>query len=143
MTYEDAFDDIPTSKTLLVTVRSTERFYDDGRAAIERLDRGESVTDPDTLSFASVAQLFETFTPRTMELLGVVADERPTSIRETARVVERDVKNVHDELTTLERLGVIRFEQDGRSKQPILPYEEVIITVPFTRDDAVDATAAS
>jgi len=126
-----------------VTVQSTERFSDDGRAAIERLDRGESVTDPDTLSFASIAQLFETFTPRTMELVGAIADDHPTGIRETARLVERDVKNVHDELTTLERLGVIRFEQTGRSKQPILPYEEVVITVPFTREDAADATAVS
>lgn len=140
---KDAFDGFPTSRRLLVTVESTERFYQDGLEAIERLERGESVDEPDTFSFSNVEQLFETFNPLTMELLGTVADEEPASIRETARVVDRDVKNVHDELTRLERLGIIRFEQDGRSKRPIFPYEEVVITVPFDRDDKADAAAVS
>ncbi len=78
-----------------------------------------------------------------MELLGTIADEKPASIRETARLVERDVKNVHDELTRLERLGVIRFEHEGRSKRPVFPYEEVVISVPFGRDDTADAAAIS
>ena len=136
-------DDFPTSQTLRVSVESTERSYQDGLHAIERLERGESMDEPDTLSFPSVEQLFETFNPRTMELLGVIADEKPGSIRETARVVDRDVKNVHDELTRLERLGIIRFEQDGRSKQPIFLYDAVVITVPFSRDDAADTMAVS
>ena len=143
MTLKDAFAGFPTSQTLLVTVESTERFYQDGREAIERLERGESIDDPDTFSFSNVEQLFETFNSLTMELLGTIAEEKPASIRETARLVGRDVKNVHDELTRLERLGVIHFEQVGRSKRPVFPYEEVVISVPFDRDDTADAAAIS
>ena len=143
MTLNDAFTSFPTSRTLLVTVESTERFYQDGWEAIKRLERGESIDDPDTFSFSNVEQLFETFNSLTMELLGTIAEEKPASIRETARLVERDVKNVHDELTRLERLGVIRFEQVGRSKRPVFPYEEVVISVPFDRDDTADAAVIS
>lgn len=46
----------------------------------------------------------------------VIRDESPESIRKTARLVGRDKKNVHEELTTLEALGVIRFEDNGRAK---------------------------
>lgn len=141
MTVTDAFDDFPTSSTLLVTVQSAEEFYAEGRDAIERLDRGEPIEDPDTFSFPSVEVLFETFTPRTMQLLETIAEHEPASIRETARLVERDVKNVHEELTELERLGLIRFEQDGRAKRPVFPYEEVLISVPFDRDDASDTAS--
>lgn len=143
MTLNNAFDGFPTSKTLLVTVDSTEEFYQDGRDAIERLERSGSTDDPDTFSFSSVEQLFETFNSLTMELLGTVVDEQPASIRGTARLVERDVKNVHDELTRLERLGIIRFEKEGRSKRPIFPYEEVVISVPFDQDDVADAAVIS
>lgn len=31
------------------------------------------------------------------------------------------------ELTTLEALGVIRFEQDGQSKRPRFPYDDLVI----------------
>ncbi|MFB6202557.1 MAG: hypothetical protein ABEI98_11190 [Halorhabdus sp.] len=143
MTLTDAFDDVPTSSTLLVTVQSTDEFYEKGREAIERLERGEAIEEPDSFSFPSVDLLFETFNSQTMELLETIAEEEPDSIRETARLVERDVKNVHQELTELERLGLIQFEQDGRAKRPIFPYEEVIISLPFDREDATDAPAAS
>lgn len=143
MTLTDTFDDVPTSSTLLVTVQSTDEFYEKGREAIERLQRGEAIEEPDSFSFPSVDLLFETFNSQTMHLFETIAEEEPASIRETARLVERDVKNVHQELTELERLGLIQFEQDGRAKRPIFPYEEVIISLPFDREDATDATPAS
>jgi len=142
MTLSDAFDDTTTADTLLVTVQSDDDLYRDGREAIERLRRGESVNDPDRFAFESSDLLFETFNPRTMALLETIADAAPESIRETARLVDRDVKNVHEELSELERLGVIRFEDSGRSKQPIFPYEEIVISLPFDHNDARDTVQA-
>ena len=77
-----------------------------------------------------------------MALLETIADAAPESIRETARLVDRDVKNVHEELSELERLGVIRFETSGRAKQPVFPYEEIVISLPFDHDGAGDAAHA-
>lgn len=139
MTVSDAFDDTTTADTLLVTVQDDGDLYRDGREAIERLRRGDEVDDSDRFAFESSDLLFETFTPRTMALLETIADASPESIRETARLVDRDVKNVHEELSELERLGVVRFETTGRAKQPIFPYEEIVISLPFDRDGARDA----
>jgi len=55
-----------------------------------------------------------------LQLLDVVASERPESIRETARLVDRDYKEVHRNLEELEALGVSEFSADGNSKRPIL-----------------------
>jgi len=142
MTLHDAFDDTTTSQTLLVTVQSDDELYRDGREALERLSRGESVDKPDTFAFETSELLFETFNPRTMALLETISDSEPESIRETARLVERDVKNVHEELTELDRLGVIRFEDSGRSKRPVFPYEEIVISLPFNHDGTRDAAHA-
>lgn len=119
MTLSDAFDDTTTADTLLITVQSDD--------------------DPDRFAFESSDLLFETFNPRTMALLETIADAAPESIRETARLVDRDVKNVHEELSELEQLGVIRFETSGRAKQPIFPYEEIVISLPFDHDRGRDA----
>jgi predicted transcriptional regulator len=40
-----------------------------------------------------------TFTPTTLDLLATIQREQPGSINEAARAVERDVKNVHEQLT--------------------------------------------
>ena len=141
MTLSHAFDDATRADTLLVTVQSDDDLYRDGREAIERLRRGESVDDPDRFAFES-SDLFETFSPRTMALLETIADAAPESIRETARLVDRDVKNVHEELSELERLGVIKFEDRGRSKQPVFPYEEIVISLPFDHDGTRETAGA-
>jgi len=142
MTVSDAFDDTTTSETLLVTVQSDDSLYRDGRNAVDRLSRGEAVDEPDRFAFESSELLFETFNPRTMALLETIAEADPESIRQTARLVERDVKNVHEELTELERLGVIRFNTDGRAKKPVFPYEEIVISLPFAHDGARDTAHA-
>ena len=120
-----------TTNVLVVTVDGNDGIYEAGLEAIRTLKRGESITQPTTITFPNEHLLAETFNERTYRLLNVIRAKAPASIRQTARLVERDKKNVHEELTTLEALGVIRFEQDGKSKRPVFPYDDLIIR-PFT-----------
>lgn len=117
--------------------------YEAGKEGIEKLAAGESVERPDTVSFPDLSLLFDTFDPRTVELLETIRAEEPESIRATARAVERDPKNVHEELTQLSRLGVVQFEQDGRGKRPVFPYRELVIDLPFDRDRRTETEEAS
>lgn len=113
---------------LLITVeRGDDGVYEKGLEAIQTLKAGESVTQPTTITFPDEKLLAETFNERTYTLLYAIREHEPASIRETARLVGRDKKNVHEELTTLDALGVIRFEQDGQSKRPTFPYDDLII----------------
>lgn len=131
----DAFADFAVSETLLVTIESVDDARRAGRDEIEALKRGESTDQPDTISFVDMQSLFETFNPLTIELLKAINAQNPESIRETARLVERDVKNVHTELSELARLGVIRFEKEGRGKRPVFPYDRLQFDVPFSSDE--------
>lgn len=79
--------------------------------------------------------------PRVLDLIEAVRREEPASINETARVVDRDVKNVHEELSRLARLGIIFFEEDGQSKRPVVWFDELVINLPFD-PEADDAAAA-
>lgn len=126
---------------LYVTIGDGETLYEAGLEAIRALEGGEPVEQPATLTFADEEQLSDVFNERTYTLLRVVREEEPGSIRETARMVGRDVKNVHQELTTLEALGIIRFDERGQAKRPVFPYDDLVIS-PFSHDDG-DATAAA
>ncbi|GAA0464766.1 hypothetical protein MUK72_19210 (plasmid) [Halococcus dombrowskii] len=131
---------------LVITVRQDdESLYEEGRDAIEALNRGETVEQPDSVTFPNETMLAQTFTERTLGLLRVITDAEPESIRETARLVERDVKNVHEELARLETMGVIHFAEEGRAKRPVFPYDELVITVPFRQrpNDETDPAVAS
>lgn len=117
------------TNVLLITVErgDDEELYQKGLEAIQKLKDGDSLEQPTTITFPDEKLLAETFNEQTYTLLNVIREKAPSSIRETARLVGRDKKNVHEGLTTLEALGVVRFEQEGQSKRPIFPYDDLII----------------
>jgi predicted transcriptional regulator len=121
--------------TLVVTVKSGDEFHEDVATALERLERGESVDGTPTLSFESYDRLLAMFTPTTLELLDTVRREQPASINDAARVVERDVSNVHNELTRLANMGVIYFVEEGRSKRPVVWFDDLVIDIPVGERD--------
>ncbi|MES3516044.1 MAG: hypothetical protein PPP58_00075 [Natronomonas sp.] len=67
--------------------------------------------------------------PTSIELLRAVARDEPESIRAAARLVDRDVHQVHDNLRELGRIGLVEFERSGRSRAPIVPYERVSVEI--------------
>ena len=128
--------------TLVVTVKSSDPFHDDVTDGSEALERDGAVDSPPTLSFTSYDDLMGTLTPRVLDLIEAIRREEPSSINETARVVDRDVKNVHEELTRLAQLGIVLFEEEGQRKRPIVWFDELVITLPFD-PEAGDAAAAA
>ena len=135
-------EQLRAESTLVVTVQSSDSFHDDVTDGIEALERGEAVESAPTLSFTSYDELMATLTPRVLELVEAIRRDEPASINETARVVDRDVKNVHEELSRLARLGIVFFEEAGQRKRPIVWFDELVITLPFD-PDAGDAAAAA
>ena len=124
-------EQLRAESTLVVTVKSSSEFHDGVTDGIEALERGDAVDSTPTLSFTNYDDLMETLTPRVLDLIEAIRREGPSSINETARVVDRDIKNVHEELGRLARLGIIFFEEDGQSKRPVVWFDELVINLPF------------
>lgn len=136
-------EQLQRASTLVVTVRSVDKFYGDVQSAIHALKCGDSTDSPPTISFESYDELMETLTPRVLNLIEAIRCEEPDSINEAARVVDRDVKNVHEEISRLARLGIIFCREEGRRKQPIVWFDELVIHLPFESDGSDDATVPS
>jgi len=134
-------EQLQAESTLVVTVKSSDEFHEDVTNDIAALDRGDGVDSTPTLSFTSYDDLMATLTPRVLDLIEVIRQKEPASINETARVVNRDVKNVHEELSRLAQLGIIFFEEDGQRKRPVVWFDDLIITLPF--DPETGDTAAT
>ncbi|RQG93305.1 hypothetical protein EA462_02180 [Natrarchaeobius halalkaliphilus] len=135
-------EQLRAESTLVVTVKSSGELHDDVTDGVETLERGDAVDSTPTLSFTSYDDLMETLTPRVLELIKAIRRAEPASINETARVVDRDVKNVYEELSQLAQLGIIFFEENGQSKRPIVWFDELVITLAFDSETGDRATAA-
>jgi len=135
-------EQLRAASILVVTVKTSDEFHDDVTDGIVSLEQSDSVDSAPALSFTSYDDLMATLTPRVLELIEAIRREEPSSINEAARTVDRDGKNVHEELSRLAQLGIILFEEDGQSKRPVVWFDELIINLPFDSEAGDTATAA-
>ena len=133
-----------TQNTLIVTVESIGAVQQHTTDAFKQALDGDVPDEdaPHRLSFETTDQLAQVFTPRAIDLLPVIAQKEPSSIREAARLVDRDIKQVSENLERLEAYGVVEFVREGRAKRPIVPYDEIDIRLPLRETVERDVTAA-
>ncbi|RLM88468.1 transcriptional regulator [Haloarcula sp. Atlit-7R] len=122
-----------TQNTLIVTVESISAVQQRTAEAFEQA-LGDGVPEEDAprrLSFENTDQLAQVLTPRAIDLLQAIAQEEPASIREATRLVNRDIKQVSENLERLEEYGIVEFVNEGRAKRPVVPYDEIDIQLPL------------
>lgn len=117
--------------TLHVRIESTDDYRERVHADLEALERGELDDEPDRyeLSLPDEWALSRVFSASNIELIRTIAKHEPSSMRETAELVDRDIKEVHRNLSELERLGLVEFEQEGRAKRPLIWYDEIDVKI--------------
>ena len=79
--------------------------------AWNRAASGESV-DETHVTFLDVQTMLDTLSPRRLELLRYVRQHGADNVRELAQALDRDYKNVHQDVATLETAGLLL--RDGR-----------------------------
>jgi predicted transcriptional regulator len=115
--------------TLRVRIESVEEYRERVHADLEAFERGDLGEDRYELSLPDEQALSRLFSPTNIELIRTIAAHEPASMRETAQLVDRDIKEVHRNLQELERLGIIDFEQRGRAKRPTIWYDAIDIEI--------------
>ncbi|MCU4800178.1 transcriptional regulator [Halobacteria archaeon HArc-gm2] len=118
--------------TLKVTVGEADRLERETIQRIRAAERGEPLDDDQpVLNFDDYATLAEFLRETNLELLEAIRREGPDSIRAAASLVDRDYREVHRNLKTLESLGLVRLNDDGAgtAKTPIVEYDDIEISI--------------
>lgn len=102
--------------TVTIGVASAEDMKRRTAAAFHGRKQGEWIT------FSSVELLWKIMTPRRWELVRAMAGEGPMSVRAIARLVGRDVKNIHADVQALLKYCVLEKTEDG---DIVFPYDAV------------------
>ena len=118
----------------------TLQFVQDAEAGV-RSDHDEKTV----IQFGSYNDLVDSLTPLRLELIQAIAEGDPQSMREAARLVDRDVSDVHSDLKHLEVLGIIQLEDGGPSgaMQPAVPFDRIEMHIDYPLVDSIDTTPAS
>lgn len=121
--------DEDSDKVLRVRVVGT---IDEDRVAeaMKALDEGDEPNRSYGLTLETESQINEVLNDKNLELLRTVAREDVESIRDLARRLERDVRQVHDAVTELETLGLVELEKEGKRRKPTVWYDSITVDIP-------------
>jgi predicted transcriptional regulator len=112
--------------TLRVGIASLDQ-YKQRTLAIARGELKPGPQDP-KIWFSSIESFAKVLSERNRELLRVIADTNPQSIQELADKTGRAKSNLSRTLKTMERYGLVQFEQGkGRTMVPRTPYTHLVL----------------
>ncbi len=101
---------------------------------LKAVDAGETVEpQPSTLAIENLETFGRIFRPTNLELLEAITTHKPGSIRELARTVDRHPPEVLDNINELVDYGLVELVEEGRSKRPIVWYDEISVDMPLSR----------
>jgi len=102
------------SRTLTIRIKSADTALEEFRRTFKSVEDGRAVRKREGVYFTSIEAARNLLTPTRLALLRSVRSGRPGSIYELAKMVNRDLKNVQDDLRILERYGLIRMSDAMR-----------------------------
>ncbi len=106
-----------------VVVESLEELFSELKELIHKEGKIEYV------SVGSMEELNRILTPQRKKLIDTIRKEKPSSIRELAKILRRDYKNVYEDVLFLERTGFIKLDRKGRKLVPVVDYDEIEVKV--------------
>ncbi len=121
--------------TLYITVGNREQLCEDTLQFVADVEGGIAgeVDERSILQFGTYDDLVANLTPLHLELIQAVAEQNPTSVREVARLVDRDVSDISSDLKQLEVLGILSLEEGGPggAMQPVVPFDRIEMHIDY------------
>jgi len=133
--------------TLHITVGDREQVRENALQFVQAAET-DTLDDQDgaaTLQFGTYDALVDSLTPLRLELIQAIAEHAPESMREAARLVDRDVSDVHSDLKHLETLGILELKEGGPggAMQPIVPFDRIEMHIDYPLINDIDGDEAS
>ncbi|MDX9710829.1 MAG: hypothetical protein RBT64_14895 [Trichloromonas sp.] len=116
-----------TDKKMAIGVGDADATAQEFVQAWRRAAAGEPAEEPmERLYFQDLPTLLQTLTPRRLELLKKLHQTGPSSVRALAKTLQRDYKNVHQDVEALECVGLVLRTADRRLSAP---WEKVVAEI--------------
>src|SRR5438128_8595982 len=103
------------AKTLTIQIKSAGDALDGFRDTFKAVEARRRISRREGVYFTSIEAARNLLTPNRLALLRAVRSGRPGSIYELSRMVNRDLKNVQDDLRILETYGLVRMADATRT----------------------------
>ena len=117
------------AKNVHIGIRSVEEVLNDFVKTGEAIERGENVKAHKGIYFTNLDAFRKILTQKRLELLHIIKIEHPESITHLARLANRDVTNVADDVKYLSEIGLVEMKKIKRAHIPTVDYDAINLKI--------------
>ena len=117
------------AKKIRIEIRTLDSAFQEAAESFEGIAQGKKVKGKTALYFSSIKDLRKVLTEKRLELLKTIKDRKPLSIYELAQMVDRDLKNVLQDVGYLHEIGMVDIDETKDKKMPTVGYDVLSLEV--------------
>ena len=108
-------------KRVRIGIKSFEEVLEGVKETMKKIERGEKVKERRGYYFENLEAFRRALTEKRLEVLHVIKKERPASVYELAKMLNRDAKNVTQDLEYLKNIGLVEIKRTREKKERTIP----------------------
>ena len=116
-------------KRIKIEIRSLDNALREAGEVFEKLSKGETVQKKTAIYFNNLKEMRKVLTEKRLELLKAIKDKKPASVYELSKMVNRDIKNVLQDISYLQELGLVEITETKDKKIPHVEYDKIALEV--------------
>jgi predicted transcriptional regulator len=117
------------TKRITIEVRPADDALKEAGEVFDKLQKGQHVMEKRAVYFPNLKQMRKVLTEKRLELLRTIKHKKPSSVYELSRILNRDLKNVLQDVAYLADLGIVKVEETKDKKIPSVAYDRITFEV--------------
>jgi len=119
-------------KNVKIGIRTMEQAFKKAGDVMEKIARGERVKKQAGVYFENLNTMRKILTEKRLEILHTIKKTHPSSVYKLAKMLNRDINNVIEDLDYLKELGLVELKKtkNGREKTtPQVNYDKIRLEI--------------
>lgn len=120
-------------KAMRIEIKPKSDLEAESLAVARAFDQGKKTKRISGTYFESMQAVRKFLTDKRLEVWRTIRDQRPGSISDLAKMLNRDFKSIHSDVTLLESIGLVKLKrrkgQRGDVQTPIALVDEILLSV--------------
>jgi len=119
-------------KEFVIQIKNVKDSLKDFADTYKKVSKGEKVKPIEKITFVDIDTFRRFATSKRIELLKVIKDKKPRSIKELGNLTKRDYKSVNIDLKILQELNLVEIDKENYRSVPRTKYDSITIKIPLT-----------
>jgi predicted transcriptional regulator len=120
-------------KKIAIGIKGLAESLKDFADTWKKLAAGRKVKREEGIYFDSIDTMRSVLTNNRLLILKTIRERKPGSVYELAKMLDRDLKNVNQDLKLLSEIGLVTLEKTEADKKRVVPhvdYGKILLEIP-------------